>query len=306
VAESYVSVAFFVASDRSLLQYHGMRAPVLQPAAQPLFRPVEKGPAVLLGLFVVWQLVFLVLANALEFIPHHVHRLDEFTGYREVPPEDANATPTIRALAAAIDCWSQLTGQYQMWWLFAPDFPRQATFPAVELRWDRATHDFEPALISSSLEPATITSYFHPPDSTDRLLHYEANISAELAYWNDPTEPADIEQWHRRLSDAACSRWKSTRAYLRWQIAKFLAEHPDRPSPDEARLLIRIYTTPAPDARRGDRPPPRDMPFARWRCSEDESFEFLPIELYDPFSGRYVALPKPPVQERAEEVAHHE
>jgi hypothetical protein len=283
-----------------------MRAPVVKPATLRLAQPLRQAPAVMLGVFILWQLAFLVLANLLEFFPHRVHRLDEFTSYREYPAEAVNPSPLVHALPAVTDCWSQLTGQYQMWWLFAPDFPRQATFPVVELRWDDPATGSPPVLLLSSLEPANTASYFHPPNSCDRLLHYEAYLGLGLEYWNDPTEPADVDAWRKILSDVVRSQWKSIRAYLRWRIADFRARHPELPPPDEARLLIRIYPTPTSGAARGDRLAPRDLPFARWRCNENESSSTLSVEEYDPFSGRYVSLPFPPGQLRPANFAPHE
>jgi hypothetical protein len=209
-------------------------------------------------------------------------------------------------LTAATDCWSQLTGQYQMWWLFAPDCPRNATFPVVELRWDDQTVERSPVVLRSSLEPASTAAYFHPPDSTDRLLHYEAYLGLLPAYWNDPTEPDDLKSWQKLLSDIVRSQWKSMRAYLRWRTADFLAHHPELPPPDEVRLLIRIYPTSAAGDTSINRPGPRDLPLARWRCCESESSSCLPVEGYDPLNQRFISLPKPRESQGGAEVVRHD
>jgi hypothetical protein len=283
-----------------------MRVPVVKPTALRLFRPSGRAPAVLLGAFIVWQLIFLLLANLLEFVPHRTHRFDEFTSYRELPPGTVKPAPMVQALAAVTDCWSQLTGQYQIWWLFAPDCPRNATFPVVELRWDDPARSLAPVLLFSSLEPADRAAYFHPMDSTDRLLHYEAYLGLGPAYWNDPTESADLKSWHELLSNIVRRQWKSMRAYLRWRTADFLAHHPELPPPDEVRLLIRMYPTSAAGAPSTNPAPPRVLPLARWRCSENELSSFLPVEGYDPFNQRFIALPKPSDSQSGAEVVRHD
>jgi len=283
-----------------------MLSPILKPAAVRLGHSVGRAPAAVLGLFIVWQLVFLVLANLLEFIPHRARRLDEFTGYRERPAELVNAKPAVHVLAAVADCWAQLTGQYQMWWLFAPNFPPQATFPVVELRWDDPAAGSAPVRLLSSLEPANTASYFRPPTSADRLLHYEMNLCLGLMYWDEPTDPAEVEMWKKLLGDIVRCQWKSIRAYLRWRTNEYLADHPDLPPPDEARLLVRIYPTPPAGAAPADRQPPYDQPFARWRCAEDGPSTFLPVEGYEPFAGRYIPLPYPPGKAPRAEVVRHD
>jgi hypothetical protein len=281
--------------------FPSMRSPTLKPAALRLDKPAGRAPAVLLGLFIVWQLVFIVTANLLEFFPHRVHQSDELTGLRELPPDAAKSRPAIHLLAAVTDRWAQLTGQCQMWSLFAPEFPPQATFPVVELCWDDPASGLAPVRLLSSFEPADAASYFRPLSSDDRLFHYEVYLGLGLCYWDESaaTSETEAEAWRKHFRDVARRQWKSMRAYLRWRTAQFLKQHPDLPPPDEARLLIRIYPTPPPGAAPEDRSPPRDQPMARWRCAENGPPGLLPLEAYEPFSRRYVALPVRPGDELA-------
>jgi hypothetical protein len=256
---------------------------------------------VLLGAFVVWQLVFIVASNLFDLFPHRIHRLDEMTSFRELLAGTKNPRPVIHALASVTDCWAQLTGQYQMWWLFAPDFPQQATFPVVELRWDDAA--LPPIRLLSPTEPANTASYFHPPDSTDRLLHYEVNLGLGYAYFDQAEAAEAPDKWRRRHFDMVSSQWKSMRAYMQWKTTRFLAQRPDLPPPDEVRLLIRLYPSPPPGAVPAQRSPPYDLPYSRWRCAEQGSSDFLPVEAYDLFTERYVALPYPPGTQKPIKVA---
>jgi hypothetical protein len=278
-----------------------MLPPALNPAA--LRAGVRQRAETLLGLFVAWQIAFLVTASLFEFYPHRVHRLDELTSYRELLAGTKNPSPVVHALASVTDCWSQLTGQYQMWWLFAPDFPPQATFPVVELRWDDPALRLPPVRLQSSLEPADTASYFHLPGSADRLLHYEVNLGLGYAYWTEQDAASDPANWRRLHRDLVQSQWKSMRAYMRWRMNAHLAEHPDLPPPDDVRLLICLHPSPAAGMPANSRSLPIDRPFARWRPAETGSPDILPVEAFEASSGQYAFLPWPADQLPARKVA---
>ena len=246
-------------------------------------------PPRLLGAFIVWQLIFIPLANLLDFFPHRAIRLDELTDLREVPPEMVQAPAAVHALSAVTDRWAQITGQQQMWWLFAPQFPPQATFPAVELRWS----DRPAVRLLSSLEPADTTSYFRPVGSDDRLFQYEIHLGLGMVFWNEQTAAAEADVWREHFRNLVRMQWKSMRAYLRWRTNQFAAEHPHLPPPEEAVLLIRIFPTLPPDASFTESIQPTTQPLARWQISADSSDGFLPVEAYDPFERRYLRLPLP-------------
>jgi hypothetical protein len=279
-----------------------MRAPVVHPAAFQTSRPTGRWPGALLGLFVAWQLAFILAANLFEFYPHRVHRIDELTSYRELLAGTENPNPVVHALASVTDCWGQLTGQYQMWWLFAPDFPPQATFPVVELRWRDPA--LKPVRLQSVLEPADTAAYFHAPGTADRLLHYEVNLGLGYAYCTEDEAAKDPANWRRLHRDMVQSQWKSMRAYMRWRMNDYLAAHPEAPTPDEVRLLIRTYPTPLAGPPRGSRGQAVDHPFARWRPARTCPPDQLPVEGFDVVSGQFVSLPWPADQLPAFPIAH--
>ncbi len=281
-----------------------MRASLTRPSSFRLAAQAGVLPAVALGVFIVWQLVFLVLANLFEFFPHRVHRLDEMNYYRELPAGSKTPYPMVHALAEVTDRWAQLTGQYQIWWLFAPDVPAQATFPVVELHWDDSDEELTPIRLTSAAEPADTANYFHQLTAADRLLYYEANLCVGYAYWIDSPLAADADGWQKLQFDLVASQWKSMRAYMRWQMNQFLEQRPDLPPPSEVRLLVRSYPTPAADAAPASRGPPSDRPVARWRCAESGSGNWLPVEAYDPCSDCFVRLRIPPGRPLEAQIDH--
>ncbi|MDX1947685.1 MAG: hypothetical protein SFU86_19965 [Pirellulaceae bacterium] len=239
-----------------------------------------------MGTFIVWQLIFIPLANLLDFYPHRALRMDELTDLREVPPESVQVPVAVHALSAVTDRWAQLTGQQQMWWLFAPQFPPQATFAAVELRWP----DREPVLLRSSLEPADTSSYFRPPGSGDRLFQYEMHLGLGLVFWNPATAEPEAVIWRKHFADLVRMQWKSMRAYLRWKTKRYLAANPNLLPPSEAILLMRIYRTPQPGEPLDEPRQPFSQAVARWRLADDLAAGQVPVEAVDPFSGEFVRI----------------
>jgi hypothetical protein len=272
-----------------------MRVPAVRPSAFRLAARTKRWSPAILGGLIVWQLIFIPLANLLEFFPHRVRGADEVTDLRELPAGMLSPPPGVRALAGITDRWSQVTGQYQMWWLFAPEVPPQATFPVVELSWhDLAGRDpLPPIRLHSSWEPATKSSYFRPPGADDRLYHYEMHLGLGAVFWNEHDAAPHADQWRALFREIVQMQWKSMRAYLRWRIRQFVAEHSELPPPDEATLLMRLVPTPPPGVDLKQPAPFVDQPIARWRIAEDGPPGHLPLEAYDPFARRFVSLPLP-------------
>src|ERR1700722_17957264 len=79
-------------------------------AERPQARPRPSLPQLLLGAFVVWQLVFLLADNAAPLLPG----------------------PAREVIGAAPSAWEILTGKGQQWSLFAPQVPAKALFLVVE------------------------------------------------------------------------------------------------------------------------------------------------------------------------------
>jgi hypothetical protein len=265
------------------------RTCVAGPAPRPTFRQV------LVGLFVVWQLFFLTVGNLLELVPHRPAEHEELTDHPEML--DRSSRDLLGWLAVPTDLWAEATGQYQLWRLFAPHIPPQAAFPAVELRWDEnAPGTAAPASVPapvqllSHLEPADPASYFRWPGSRDRQFHYEVRLSLLYSFYEAPHTAAEAGEWQQLLRGRVARQWRSLRAYLRWRLRTFQEERPDVPAPRQAVLSMRLYCTPPAGQRLPEAP--LEVPLARWWPHEDGAADRLPVEVYDPFAGRFERLPR--------------
>ena len=108
--------------------------------AKPVRNPSPR--QVLLGLFILFQLGFLIASNLIGFI---TWAPSEATAERRklldrVAPgfvdERGHAWHWLDQVDANLRRWTQLTGQDQQWSLFAPGVATATGFPAVLLLWD--------------------------------------------------------------------------------------------------------------------------------------------------------------------------
>src|SRR6266404_1886628 len=167
----------------------------------------------LLGLFIFWQLLFMPAANYLAFFPHGQVEEGELSDSRSAPDQTGAggaAQKAIHLAARITDGWSYLTGQVQAWWLFAPDVPRAATFPVVELRWDEdaESETIPPVRLHTILEPDDPQCYFRPPSSFDRLFHYEVRLGLIFCNWNEQTLAENPEFWRGAVADRVRRQWR--------------------------------------------------------------------------------------------------
>jgi hypothetical protein len=113
--------------------------------------PEKKKPAsprqVLLGVFILWQVAFLFLANVLGFVqwfptleqpgPNElINRLAP-----KFAEKQGNGWQWGDQLDGNLRRWTELTGQDQSWSLFAPSVSKSTGFPALLLSWDDAYSD---------------------------------------------------------------------------------------------------------------------------------------------------------------------
>src|SRR4051812_16227705 len=115
--------------------------------------PPDRPPTLwqrLVGLFVAWQLLFLLAANAFFLLQRVAHR---------EPGEPATPlTAAAETLPKLTWPYAQLTGQWQGWSLFAPNVPRHAALVFTELRWA----DGERVRIESTEQPDDLKHYWRP------------------------------------------------------------------------------------------------------------------------------------------------
>ncbi|MBI1914249.1 MAG: hypothetical protein HYS12_05865 [Planctomycetes bacterium] len=127
------------------------------PPAVRLLRPVARG---LLGLFVLWQMIFLPAFNLLDgaeaarrdlreqrrqdgrwwrllrTVPRLEPLVDEWLTKGANYGDKGKLGNLIERPRRVVRWWAQATGQEQGWKLFAPDTFDFSAFPSLELRWD--------------------------------------------------------------------------------------------------------------------------------------------------------------------------
>ena len=253
-------------------------------------RPASNKPGkaeLLLGLFVVWQLSFILLANfwgiVLRGPPEIVYEFSDDRGVEESFAGNA----ALSRLLAPTSRWEELTGQWQGWSLFAPNIATRATFPLVEIHWDEK---MKPVRLRSIFEPDDLFHYSHPPGSSSRLFNYEWRLCIAALAWNELASPEEASIMRRQMELIIRMQWKVIRAYLRWRLHGFQREHPDLPPPQQVVLVVRQYQTPPPGKYPWSWPEPVDLPIARWQPKIHLTSSGLPIEMYDPLRKEFVQL----------------
>jgi hypothetical protein len=235
----------------------------------------------IVGLFVTWQLVFLVSINLLAFLPLAEADDDELTDSRSAAvgsvPDDQYWA--LKPINNSLMAWSEATGQLQAWWLFAPTFPAESTFTLVTLHWnDGQTPDVR---LHSKQEPEDPAFYFRLPGSRDRLFHYEMRLGLVGIGLDEDSLEKHRTEWDELFKDRVRRQWKSIRAYVHWRAETYIKEHPELPSPDEVTLSLRVYKTPPPGRIPPSWDPPLEQPLARWLPALDGRHDCLPVEGYD-------------------------
>jgi hypothetical protein len=230
---------------------------------------------VLLGLFICWQILFLIANNATRFL------VSAMASRGDVP--QAVIAP-VAAVKDVTEGWVQLTGQRQEWSLFAPSPPVRALFLNVECESRR-----EPRRLQLSFEPRIPGDYWHSPGVGDRLWHIEKSLAWPFVAW-EPTQVAQRgDEWRRYLEERVQGNWRAYRAYLAWRQRQFREEHPREPPCDALVLDVSIYTPSA-----GPEQPPRQdvrVPFLRWRPGSEPPADRLPLEIHERGGWRFVDRP---------------
>lgn len=253
-----------------------------------------------LGLFVVWQLLFLLASNLLSVEDALRAALQKSPPAQRVAPDLFDGTGRAHAGLWAVERltrrWEELTGQAQNWQLFAPDVADVVAFLAVELRWDddrlppgtvAPDNPPPPVLLLSENEPADPNRFFRLGHY--RLRRYESTIDVAPP----PGQPFGPhgEVWAALVERAVREGAGPMRTYLRWRLAAFRREHPALPPPTQAVLCVRLYRIPPPP---GPRPWHWEYlgqhPVARWLPGVAAPPDRLPVETYDPASDTFERL----------------
>jgi hypothetical protein len=253
--------------------------------------PKPKLAQILLGLFIVWQILFMLSANILEMIPPGRVEEDELSDlhFTNLNPEEVKLLPGRKEIDFArniTDWWSQVTGQIQMWSLFAPTFPIQASFPLVELQWDTGGAVPSSVRLPSFQDPVDPGRYFRWSGSDDRLLHYEMRLELIFSSWGPESRSKYGAAWRDALKQRVWRQRKSICAYLSWKARNYMSNHPELPPPRVSTLYIRIYSSPALGAPRvwGDAV---EVPLAQMEHQSDATARINSLKFWNPVIDQF-------------------
>ncbi len=272
---------------------------------------------VVLGLFIVWQIFFLVMANSVEFLQDIHSRvtkkpcviLDRLTpGWRT---KRGHFWQTQQSLLAVKDFWGQLTGQEQTWQVFAPEVFKDTHLPAVALRWEKRV-TFADALANlaagnvleqmvllqstpeqsrekvwlSPYEPKDIHHYFRFGDLRNQRTDFF--VVVDLIPIEDESEQMGNKLWAKQIERFVRRNRKLIRGYLRWKTADILRKNKSLKPPAEVILLQRRYHLNPPYQDPPHREGPLVLPLVRWKLGDDA--EKNSLEAFDPQSGTFSAV----------------
>ncbi len=243
-----------------------------------------------LGLFVVWQLFFMLAANGVDLL----QRLGLVA--REIEPaipskavgrftEGGHVLEFLDGVGYLTARWGQLTGQPQGWSLYAPFIRREITFLALELHFDSSQ---EPVKLLSANEPADPGHFFRVAKS--RLHQYEYRIEIALPSYAGKTPEELAEIWRTLIQDRVQRDWRYLLAYAKYRLTGWQKEHPGLPPPREVILSVRVYRIPPPGTEPWMWIGPEERPIARWRPGAPTDGEHLPLEAFDPVTKQFRAL----------------
>jgi hypothetical protein len=102
--------------------------------------PTPKPARILLGVFILWQLFFLVSSNLLSLLPRAREFWQDKPSAEAVAPEwlheKGRLADAERVLTTLTTRWAEVSGQPQNWSLFAPNVTTVIPFVAVEFCWE--------------------------------------------------------------------------------------------------------------------------------------------------------------------------
>jgi hypothetical protein len=251
-------------------------------------KPKPGGRSILLGLFVLCQLIFLPLANVMQLVPREMPvQKGEFDIRVQRDGTATNVRPiqdAINALGTAIDRYGEASGQVQAWSLFAPEFATQSVFPSVEcVGLDRRV-TIEPKHL-----PRDPAHYVRWPGPLSRLDSYDYLLAVVYAGYTEPSVAERGNEWRDAVRQRVRDQQRSLESYFRFNLKLFRELHPDRPTPRE--MILNVIVMPSPPPGQTERPASMTVPLARWVPDQPPAPGYLPIQAYDPVAKQFVRLP---------------
>lgn len=246
------------------------------PAARPTFA------AVCVGLFALWQFVYLPLANVIDYVPRRA------TGPQpEVfgdPYQEYGAFTTVEPLQRAaeragdvLDFWAEVSGQEQGWTMFAPGPPPFSCFVAVEFRFADGTRD----TLLSPYEPDHARPGFRTPLIHDRAFNFEMRFTFDV--WYLPNDLiAERPDLYARVPPRAGAFRAPIVAYLKWRLNAYRERHPESGEPTEVIFKHRFVRTPRPGEPKVWGTTVDERYYAKWTPATGT------YEVYDAVRGAFV------------------
>ena len=253
--------------------------------------------SVLLGLFVLFQLIYLPLSNLMQLVPREMpeHRgeLDIRVQREGTATNQRSIQEAINGLGTCLDRYGELSGQVQAWSLFAPDFGTQTIYPIAEFEFGEGQERFlmrnEPLVLRADPE-----RYLRWPGPNSRLVGSEFLLG--VVYWRFSEESLQQRgpEWQKAVREHVRRQQKSLEAWFRLNLAMLKRTHPNLPEPKAG--ILRVWIHPSPEPGERERPPAFTMPLARWIPGRDPHDRNLPIDAYDPVTKEFVALQRDQLQ----------
>jgi hypothetical protein len=266
---------------------------------------------VVLGLFILFQIAFLVLSNFLGFAQWMATdslKDEPKMLANQLVPKFANEEGHIWAWCDRVDTgtrrWMQLTGQDQDWSLFSPSASKETGVPTVLMLWD-APSASGPSIKGSKLDydaklgfnlvtnlgkqkpddvvwlpsenaPADEKNYVKLGEVRVRRIEGQFYMNG-IPYENEPRADAQARM-SRRMQKLLTDSHDGALRYLQWRVRTWLRKHPDETMPKQVILFEQFYRIHAPDEPRGW-DGPMLLPQVRW------------VTNAEPLEGRYLLEP---------------
>ena len=228
-----------------------------------------------MGLFVIVQLSYLLIANALNILTSEVLGIVR--------------DPALRArLHGPTSRWAGWTYQFQGWTQYAPYVQHQSGFATVELRWP-ADPAREPVKLLTEIEPAD-PSHFFRPFFQFRQQVFESWLTVAYWAWDLEFAARNKDEWCNKLQENFRGERRRYRDYMLWRAHGYCLQRATVP-PGEIVFSVRLYALAPPGERPWSWRGPVEVPVTRWRFDGNWDTTDLPVELFDPFLGAYVIVP---------------
>lgn len=238
---------------------------------------------VCLGLFIVWQVVFILGNSVLQMIRDSREIEDEetlsFLSHLtlDLPKEKGPGYQSWELLRR----WAQVTGQEQGWSLFAPGIEDQTRFLHVAFYWKDGR---DPVVVPSLTEPDDLKSFFRWGHS--RLRKYESYLGVYF-YVRDNETPKEAEaRWRRVIQRRVWRQSDYLPGYLLCRWRAYQEEHPECPLPAEIQMHVVTWQVPEPDTHPWFWHKPMTVPFARIRLHAHGAVDGK-VQAYNPVSGQF-------------------